>query len=458
MLDRTGVVEKRNMNSIHTDQTATNKHLSDYHDDFGFIDRRYIEHSPMEKYHLAALDSYQQLPFPSHKDEAWRRTSLRGLDFERLNLISNKKEKKYFEDNSSEYSAKLILSGNATTQVVNNNFASEQLIFTDFQSAAHEYPKLISSLLSRIVKPNDGKFVALTAAFAQQGVFLYVPKDLRIELPVYSIIEGINSSDALFSHLLIWLEEGASITYLHEYSSSQYQDQKQSFHGGIVELYIGENASLKFVEIQKFGKNVWSVTHERAQLQKNAHLDWFYGAFGSEVSKNFIDADLIGKNATANINGLYLCDGNQHIDLDTQQNHLETSTTSNLKFKGALFDESYAVWQGMVYVSPLAINTDGYQSNDNLILSGQAHARSIPGLEILADDVKCSHGATVSRLNDDELFYLQSRGITTAEAEKLIVKGFFSELTNQIQDETIKKKVEKLTDIKIESRKSLLTH
>lgn len=446
------------MNSLNSNRSSTNQPKNENGKDFGFINKKNIEPTPLSDYHLDALESYQKTPFPTHNDEAWRRTSLIGLELNQLELLHIGNMRNIIEGSSTEYAAQLLLSRDKITQDVNKNLVSEKLIFTDIRNAAVQYPELLNNLLGKVVKATEGKFAALSAAFAQQGIFLYVPKNVKIELPVYSKIDCIKSSDAFFSHLVIWLEEGASITYFHEYTSPHNLNFLQSFHGGIVELNLGENASLKFVELQKFGKNVWSVTHERALLQKNAHLEWIYGSFGSGVSKNFIDADLIGKNATANINGLYLSDESQHFDLDTQQNHLETGTSSNLKFKGVLFDESYAVWQGMVYVSPKAIQTDGYQSNDNLILSGKAHARSIPGLEILADDVKCSHGATISRINDDELFYLQSRGINTSEAEKLIVKGFFSELTSQIENQKIRNKVEKVTELRIDNRIGLINH
>jgi len=143
------------------------------------------------------------------------------------------------------------------------------------------------------------------------------------------------------------------------------------------------------------------------------------------------------------MSGFYFTDGNQHLDHDTQQNHLAANTTSDLLFKGALLEQSRSVWQGMIYVAPGAQNTDGYQANRNLILSRKARADSIPGLEILADDVRCTHGATVGKINPDEIFYLQSRGIPTKDAQRILVEGFFDPVVQRIPFDGVRKRLVK---------------
>ena len=163
-----------------------------------------------------------------------------------------------------------------------------------------------------------------------------------------------------------------------------------------------------------------------------ATLEWIFGAIGSALTKNFSDLDLAGPGATGRMSGFYFADGKQHLDHDTQQNHLAPNTTSDLLYKGALEEESRSVWQGMIYVAPGAAKTDGYQANRNLVLSRKARADSIPGLEILADDVRCTHGATVGKIDQDQVFYLLSRGIPREEAERLIVEGFFDPIMQRI--------------------------
>jgi Fe-S cluster assembly protein SufD len=183
---------------------------------------------------------------------------------------------------------------------------------------------------------------------------------------------------------------------------------------------------------------VWNFSHERAHVDRDGTLDWIFGAIGSHVTKNFSELSLIGQGSTGRMSGFYFTDHDQHLDHDTQQNHLAPHTTSDLLFKGALLDESRSVWQGMIYVAPGAQKTDGYQANRNLVLSRKARADSIPGLEILADDVRCTHGATVGRIDEELVFYLLSRGIPRKEAERLIVEGFFDPIMQRIPFEGVR--------------------
>jgi Fe-S cluster assembly protein SufD len=184
--------------------------------------------------------------------------------------------------------------------------------------------------------------------------------------------------------------------------------------------------------LRSWGEHMWNFSHERARVGRDANLDWIFGAIGSHLTKNFSDLDLVEQGATGRMSGFYFTDGDQHLDHDTQQNHMAPNTTSDLLFKGAVRDRSRSVWQGMIYVAPGAQKTDGYQANRNLVLSPQARADSIPGLEILADDVRCTHGATVGKIDADQVFYLRSRGIPYAEAERLIVEGFFDPIMQRI--------------------------
>jgi Fe-S cluster assembly protein SufD len=203
-------------------------------------------------------------------------------------------------------------------------------------------------------------------------------------------------------------------------------------------MQVESGANLRFVELQSFGTNVWNFTHERARVGKDANLDWIFGALGSHVTKNFSDLDLVAEGASGRMSGFYFTDSDQHLDHDTQQNHLAPHTTSDLLFKGALKDRSRSVWQGMIYVAPGAKKTDGYQANRNLVLSPKARADSIPGLEILADDVRCTHGATVGKIDPEPIFYLRSRGIPKADAERLVVEGFFDPIMQRIPFEGVR--------------------
>jgi Fe-S cluster assembly protein SufD len=220
-------------------------------------------------------------------------------------------------------------------------------------------------------------------------------------------------------------------------------------HAGIVEIHVGKDANLRFVELQSWGRHVWNFSHERARVERGGNLDWIFGAVGSRLTKNFSDLDLAGEGAQGRMSGFYFTDGTQHLDHDTQQNHLAPHTTSDLLFKGALKGKSRSVWQGMIYVAPGAQKTDGYQANRNLVLDDQARADSIPGLEILADDVRCTHGATVGKLEKEPLFYLKSRGIPQADAERLVVEGFFDPIMQRIPFEGVRERFQQAIQDKL---------
>jgi Fe-S cluster assembly protein SufD len=211
-------------------------------------------------------------------------------------------------------------------------------------------------------------------------------------------------------------------------------------HAGIVEIKVMDGASLKFVELQSWGQNVWNFSHERVRVERDGNLDWIFGAIGSHLTKNFSELDLAGQGSSGRMSGFYFTDGLQHLDHDTQQNHFAPNTTSDLLFKGALKGKSRSVWQGMIYVAPGAQKTDGYQANRNLVLSNAARADSIPGLEIMADDVRCTHGATVGKMEQEPLFYLKSRGIPQKEAELLMVEGFFDPIMQRIPFEGVRER------------------
>jgi Fe-S cluster assembly protein SufD len=255
------------------------------------------------------------------------------------------------------------------------------------------------------------------------------------------VLWGPGADIAHVSHILVLVDEGASVIYVHESASpDDPQGGTNSMHAGIVEIQVLQNATMKFVELQSWGRHVWNFSHERARVERGGNLDWIFGAIGSRLTKNFTELDLAGEGAQGRMSGFYFTDGNQHLDHDTQQNHLAPHTTSDLLFKGALKGKSRSVWQGMIYVAKDAQKTDGYQANRNLVLSDQARADSIPGLEILADDVRCTHGATVGKLEQEPLFYLKSRGIPQAEAEKLVVEGFFDPIFQRIPFEGVRER------------------
>jgi Fe-S cluster assembly protein SufD len=400
----------------------------------------------LQEYRSNAWDIYQRLPMPTLKDEPWRRTDLRGLDRSSFRLPSNVGNLENLPGApdtllqplvGAQHGGQVVLLTHHSQTYLDPILAKKGVIFTDLATAERQYPELLQKINGTVVHADEGKFAAMAAALASYGVFIYIPPGVKVEVPLHSVLWGPGKGLAYFSHILVYLEEGSSLTYLHEASSPSEADG-QTLHAGLVEIHLGAGANLRFVELQSWGEHVWNFSHERVHVERDANLEWTFGALGSHLTKNFSELDLVGEGATGRMSGFYFADGVQHLDHDTQQNHLAPHTTSDMLFKGALKDRSRSVWQGMIYVAPQAQKTDGYQANRNLILSPHAHADSIPGLEILADDIRCSHGATVGKVDAEQMFYLRSRGIPYEDAERLIVEGFFDPIIQRIAFEGVR--------------------
>jgi Fe-S cluster assembly protein SufD len=404
-----------------------------------------------------AWEEFKRQPFPSATMEAWRRTDLRSFPSAEFGLP----KPTAFQDlppvpddllrplTGDQHAGQITLLPGSSQIHLEEEIKRKGVIFTDFSTAEREHGVLLKSLIGTIVRPGDGKFAALASAMADRGIFLYVPKGLNLEWPLHSLMWGPGGNLAYFSHIVIYVSDGASVTYIHE--SASPDEQRASMHAGIVSIHVGQEARLRFVELQSWGRHIWNFSHERAQVERGGELDWIFGAVGSKLTKNFSDLNLVGEGALGRMSGFYFTDGSQHLDHDTQQNHLAPNTTSDLLFKGALKGKSRSVWQGMIYVAPGAQKTDGYQANRNLVLDERARADSIPGLEILADDVRCTHGATVGKLEQEPLFYLKSRGIPQREAEKLVVEGFFNPIMQRIPLDGIRERFQQAIHLKLSS-------
>lgn len=397
------------------------------------------------EYRRNAWETYLSTPIPTIKDEPWRRTDLRHLQAssfrlpepEAYNNLPPAPEYLLKPLTSDCHGGQIVLLPGGVQVELNEELARQGVIFTDLLTAEQKYPDLLAKMMGTVIKPSEGKFAAMAGALARQGVFLYVPRNVQVEHPLHSLMWGPGAGLAHLSQLLVYLEEGSAATYVHE-SASPYEKDSQAMHAGTVEIFVGPAANLRFVELQSWGEHVWNFSHERARIDSDGSIDWIFGAIGSHLTKNFSEIELAGKGSSGRMSGFYFTDHDQHLDHDTQQNHLAPYTTSDLLYKGALLGESRSVWQGMIYVAPDAQKTDGYQANRNIVLSGRARADSIPGLEILADDVRCTHGATVGKIDQNLIFYLLSRGIPQKEAEQLIVEGFFDPIMQRIPFEGVR--------------------
>jgi len=396
---------------------------------------------------LAAWDTFERLPMPQRTDEEWRRTDIRPLKLEKLVPFAGVGERlaspdgllSAIEGGVSDESdrAGVVIQRDASTVFteVAPDVLAQGVIYCDLDTAVREYPELVQRyFMTQAVPANFGKFEALHAAFWQGGTFLYVPKNVAIELPFRSFTVGQKPA-AIFAHTLVVLDEGAEAFFVDAFNSPT--GEGQGFASEVVELILGKGSKLRYVQVQDWGRHVWNFMTERAILTNDATLNSLHVTLGSKFSKNSIGSHLRGPNALAEMLGIYFGDGDQFFDHHTWQLHEAPYATSDLEFKGALKDRARSVYSGLIKVYEGAQKTDAYQQNRNLILSREARADSIPNLEIGANDVRCTHGATVSQVVPEHIFYLQARGIPYAEAQKLIVEGFFRPVIDRIPVEEI---------------------
>jgi Fe-S cluster assembly protein SufD len=357
----------------------------------------------------AALAVYGSLPVPTNREEAWRFTNLRGFD----------------PDGYEPHAATLELSGDAP----------EGVTFQRLSEAVTERPELLERHLGSVV-PDGEKFAAANAAHWQDGVLVHVPAGVRVEQPLSTVVELSGEGSAAFHRVLIVLERGASATFLEEFRSIV-----PGYMNIVVELIVGDEARLEYVTVQEHHAGTRQFGTHRATVGRDAELDWVAAAVGGDRAKSRMESYLAAPGAVVKVTGAYYLTGREHADFDTTQEHGAPNTTSDLAFKGVLDDRARAVWRGVIRVDKGAQKTDAYQENRNLLLSTDAQATPIPGLEIEANDVRCTHGATVGQVDRGQLFYLMARGLTKSQAQRLIVRGFFEDVLERIGSEPVRERV-----------------
>jgi Fe-S cluster assembly protein SufD len=369
------------------------------------------------------LERYQALPFPTTSDEHWRFTDLKGFDPDSFSANGAKT----VERAGSMLDVETAALAHVSEAGIEIERAPEGVVFEPL-AEGHE---LLGTLVG-----TDEKFAAHNAAEWKHGLLVRVPAGLELQQPLYVRVTSSVPDAALFWRVLVVAEEGSRFSFIEEHASAA--PDLPGYSNVVAELFVGDGAKLEYVSIQNLSRETWHFASHRATVGRDAELDWVAGGFGSKKGKIRIENDLAGQGGTSRVTGAYFADGAQHLDYDTLQRHIAPNTTSDFAFKGALRDKARAVWRGMIRVEEDAQKTNAYQENRNLLLSPDAHADSIPGLEIKANDVRCTHGATVSQVDRDELFYCMARGLSRGEAERLIVRGFYQEIFDRIELEPVR--------------------
>ena len=386
-----------------------------------------------------AWDNFSQMAWPSQRSEEWMRTDIRLFHVDKFGIQGDHGA----ELPESTLAAGVDLAGAAVSLNgvsrhcrLDPEWARRGVLFGPLDVACREHESLIRPhLMRRAFDPNYDRFAALHAAFWTGGNLLYVPRGVALEKPLH-IQTVLGDGAAELGHTLVVLEEGAEATLMVEMRSTS--PDASGLHCGGVELLLNRGASLRFVGLQDWSQKVWYFSHQKALVGRDASLQWTVGGLGSRLAKVNQHVELVGPGASSHVHGVIFAQNHQHLSYHTLQHHRAPQCVSDFLYKAALQDHARTVWRGMIKVDPAAQKTDGYQRNDNLMLSRNSRADSIPGLEIEADDVRCTHGSTSGRVDEELIFYGRTRGLTRKETIRLIVSGFFQQVFDRITIESVR--------------------
>jgi Fe-S cluster assembly protein SufD len=408
----------------------------------------------------AAAQAARSLSFPNREAELWRRTDFRTLEAEidRLDPFAGTTRARGVDDLPPAILERLVTESGSVALVVarNGEIALEQthpeltkqgVVACSLDRAFREHGPRLETLYGTLLEDRYDWYVAVGAALRGGGAFVWVPDGVEAALPV-RLFHWLDGAGRLAApRTVIALGKGAKATVIEEHLSTAAEGI--SFFNSGTEVFLGDEARLVYGTLQDWERNVFHYSNHRARVGRDAELQWIQTALGGRVVKNHAYFDMAGSGAQAFVHGFLFGDHKQHFHLHTLQRHLVDHTTSDLLIKTALKDRARSVYQGLIQVSEGAQRTDAYQANRNLLLSDQARADSIPGLEILANDVRCTHGATIGQVDEEQLYYLMARGLSRQVAQRLIVEGFFRPVLDRILLEAVRDRLERAIEAKI---------
>ncbi|MGH7502627.1 MAG: Fe-S cluster assembly protein SufD [Longimicrobiales bacterium] len=378
---------------------------------------------------LEAFDAWERLPLPTTRLEEWRYTDPRLLAWDKVVPVAL--DARNADAPAAGGAGRVVQLNGAPAHVeLDAQLRAKGVILMDLAAAAQEHPALVREHLGRYAAAESGKFAALNGAYWSGGVFLFVPRGVRLDAPVRIARRVDRAGVAVFPRTLVLAGEGSHVGVVEEFHSPDFD--RPVFACGVVELIAEAAADVQYVSLQRWGRGVRHLSTQRTVAKRDANLDTLAVNLGASVARIDLGASLEGAGSRSDMLGLYFGQGDQHFDHNTRQDHKVPHASSELLYKGGLDDKAKAVFRGLIHVWPKAQRTDAYQTNRNLLLSRQAQATSLPNLEIQADDVRCSHAATVGHLDDEELFYIMSRGVKRKDAERLVVFGFFGEVLDRL--------------------------
>ncbi len=405
----------------------------------------------------AAFGLYQESLGRPLNPEEWKRVDLRAFQANRFHVGTGTESTAQLGTLLGQHAtateagfagAVTHLDGCATSASLTSELAARGVLFGDLAELLRTHGDVLRPhLMTRAVKPGVDRMSAWHAAFWTGGTVLYVPRNVVIDQPLYSLIGLASAGTMDGSHTLVILEDGAQATLLEETASATATDA--GLHVGSVELLVGKRANLRYVQLQNWNQQTWHFAHQAGMVEQDGSLQWTVGGIGARLAHIHQEVFLEGKGARGEVNGVTFATDRQTLSYYTQQTHRAPNTTSDLLYKDVLRDQARVIWRGMIRVDQVAQKTDGYQRNDSLLLSPDCRADSIPGLEIEADDVRCTHGATAGRVDADQIFYCMCRGLSKYEAMHMIVEGFFHGIYDRIAVEAVRQTLSRAVEVKL---------
>ena len=411
---------------------------------------RFEEPAWLAEERRAALRSYEATPFPTARDEQWRYSQLQRFTFDGLELIEGPSsdlvpERISMRAGDSDAEGTLVIKNGKVVER-QTKLAEQGVIFTDLRTAVREHEDLVREHLFTTVNATQTKYTALNSALWTNGTFVYVPKNVEVELPLGTFTTADRGGIGA-GRTLIVVDVNAKATFIDEYTSEPFDERL--FYDAATEIVLKDGAKLRYVSLQNWSRNVVHLHKQRADVGRDARLESLTVSLGGDAGRVEIESELTGLGAESEMLGLYFADEGQHFNQYTVQHHAEGRAFSDVLFKGAVRDASDAVYSGIIIVDPGAQKTDAYQTNRNLLLDRDSHAVSIPQLEIAANDVKCSHGSTTGPVPEDQRFYLMSRGLKPEVAEHLLVTGFLYEVMSRVTLPKVAEYVERVVQAKL---------
>jgi Fe-S cluster assembly protein SufD len=404
---------------------------------------------------------FEETPMPTTADEDWRRTDLKRIKWEKFKLAERASlaSAKGLADlpidvrdavgEQFEAAGRIVIAnGEVIYLELDPALAEQGVIFTDLSTAIREHPDLVQKYLgTEAVPPSNSKFAALNSALWRGGVFLYLPKEVEVKNPFQAalVLEGAGST--VMPRTLLVADRFATATYIEE--SISLGDHGQGLNVGVVEIYAEDSAQLRYVDVQRWGEDVYNFNVKRSVGQNDSRVIWETGQLGGRLTKTYYDSLLPGNGSNMEFNGIYFIEGKQHLDIDTLMHHIGVGTGGDLLLHGACKGKSRSVFTGLIKIEPTGQQTNSYLKNENMLLERTARADSIPSLEIEANDVRASHGATIGKIDEEYLFYLMSRGIPRNTAVRMVVEGFFYKVFDRMYNERVREKLFKTVSAKI---------